>query len=128
MGRDVGLDFVHSFDVAEILRPAGCALVANELGAADEVHVDLAKWPAQATRPGFFEGQTGQFGEDVDAPGHHTDLVVTSGALKSSARRSGNGAPNAASARMTLGAFSDVGSTQTSRSPVARGRLCCAGA
>ena len=47
---------------------------------------------------------------------------TTPGRPKSAAVTWSNGAPNSASARMTRFAFSGVGSTQTSRSPVARGR------
>src|SRR5438093_9701922 len=50
------------------------------------------------------------------------------GRAKSSAEISASGAPNAPSARITRGAFAGVGSTQISRSPVARGRPCSANA
>lgn len=63
------------FDVAQILGPAGCALVADERRAGDERNGDVAKWARQSIGPGLGKAGTGELGEDVDAARRHADLI-----------------------------------------------------
>lgn len=66
---------LQTFDVRQVLESARLALVANELGAPDEIHLDVPKGSPDAARPRFAEGEAGQFGENVDPAWRQANLI-----------------------------------------------------
>lgn len=65
----------ESFDICQILRPAGRTFVADERRPSDGLDVNVAEAAMESIGPGFGEGQRGELRQDVDSAGRDADLI-----------------------------------------------------
>src|SRR5438128_10218971 len=96
------------FEVDQILRPAGGALIFDEASLAQERNGERPKRKHGAVIPCFVKLQSRQFRQQIDAAWWEADLKRHPGIRNIPIAYAATGAPNSLRARITLSALSGV--------------------